>query len=327
MMSAGAGAQVSDAANFYAGKTIRLIVGYGPGGGYDTYARMLAPHLEARTGATVIVENRPGGGGLVALNQVVAAKGDGLTLMIANAEGAVLAQLVGKEGVRYDLRRVTWLARVSSEARILMWSAKSPFRTLADGLHAPRTIKWAASGKSDSIADVISFASVALGLDSRIIIGYKGSKEAALAAIRGEADGISVSASSAKKYSQGNKLIAAAVLGRERSPLFPDLQTVFEMVDLPPDKAWWLDFRARMTEIGRAVITTPGVAQGRAAFLRAVFEEILSDPEVHAEARAKRRILSFAPADRLRDLVDETLSSLDEEKLAEVRRVVLERYY
>ena len=56
--------------NFYKGKVIKLVVGYGPGGGYDTYARLLAPRIERETGATVVVENHPGGGGLVALNQV-----------------------------------------------------------------------------------------------------------------------------------------------------------------------------------------------------------------------------------------------------------------
>ena len=76
-------AQDSDHA-FFAGKTVRLVVGFGPGGGYDAYARMLAPYLSKNLGATVIVENRPGAGGLVALSGVYMAPSDGLTMMIVN---------------------------------------------------------------------------------------------------------------------------------------------------------------------------------------------------------------------------------------------------
>ncbi len=320
-------AQAGEAAGFYAGEVIRLIVGYGPGGGYDAYARFLAPHLQARTGATVIVENRPGGGGLLALNQVVAARPDGLSIMLANAEAAALAQLLDKEGVRYDLQDVTWLARVSTEPRVLMWSRRSELRNLADGMQSARRINWAASGKTDSIADVTSFASAALNLNSRIIIGYKGSKEAALAATRGEVDGICVSASSAKKYAGSGKLLPVTVLGRERSTLFPKLPTVFELVKLPPDKAWLIDYRSQLTGLGRALLTAPGVPAERAGFLRAALDSILSDPEIQAEARAIGRLLNHATANRLTTLIDDTLTSLDSQTLQLLRNVVLERYY
>src|SRR5450432_3676931 len=76
---------------FFSGKTIRLVVGYGPGGGYDAYARMIAPHLSKALGASVVVENQPGAGGLVALNRIYAAAADGLTMMIVNGTGAALS--------------------------------------------------------------------------------------------------------------------------------------------------------------------------------------------------------------------------------------------
>src|SRR5580704_19220287 len=67
---------------YFSGKTVRLVVGYGPGGGYDAYARMIAPHLSKVLGASVVVENQPGAGGLVALNRLPTAAPDGLTMMI-----------------------------------------------------------------------------------------------------------------------------------------------------------------------------------------------------------------------------------------------------
>ena len=73
---------------YFGGKTVRMVVGYGPGGGYDAYARMIAPHLSKVLGASVVVENQPGAGGLVALNRIYAAAPDGLTIMIVNGTGA-----------------------------------------------------------------------------------------------------------------------------------------------------------------------------------------------------------------------------------------------
>src|SRR5919107_2648299 len=99
-----AGAQ--DASMPLKGETVRIYVGFSPGGGYDAYARMLAPHFEKKTGATVVVENKPGGGGLTALNQLVRAKADGTHMMMLNGEGAIMAQLVKQDGVLYDMTKL-----------------------------------------------------------------------------------------------------------------------------------------------------------------------------------------------------------------------------
>src|SRR3990170_3983388 len=236
-------AEAEDAAAFYKGQTVRLIVGYGAGGGYDAYARQLAPHLEKRLGATVVVENRTGAGGLLALNQLAAGAPDGLSIMLVNGEGAALAQLLGEEGVRYDPMKVPWLGRAAGKC-------------VRDGT-----------------------------------------------------------------------MTAAAVMDRERSPLLPDVPTVFEAADLSPEAAWWLDFRAKVGEIGRALITTPGVPDDRVQFLRAVAAAMLADPAVVAEGDGTGRPIEYAAATELRELIRQTLETLDSAKLAEVRSVLLEKYY
>ena len=103
-------ASAEDAASFYKGKTVHFIVGYSPGGGYDTYARLLAPYFEKATGATVVVENKPGAGGITALNQLVRGAADGLSFQMLNGEAAILSQLTGKAGVAYDMTKVSILA-------------------------------------------------------------------------------------------------------------------------------------------------------------------------------------------------------------------------
>lgn len=326
-LPAAGGEAADDAAAFYRDKVIRFVVGYGPGGGYDSYARLLAPHLEAETGATVVVENRPGGGGLLALNQLVSGEPDGLTIMIVNGPAAALGELLDKEGVRYELDRVQWLGRVASQPHVLLWSAQSPFRTLSDAREARRAIKWAAGGKTDLLAVPAAFLSEALGLDARIIIGYKGSKESALAAIRGEADGFFSSADSARAYAKGDKLIPAVVLARARSPLFPDVPTVFEATTLSEDEAWWIDYLRQIEEIGRALATAPGVPADRAAFLRDAFRNILTDPGIRAEAERRKRPFNYGTPEELDDFVSATLTPPEHVGLQRIRSVILKKYY
>lgn len=315
------------AAEFYSGKVLKLVVGYGPGGGYDSYARLLAPHLEQRLGATVVVENRPGGGGMVAISRLASGPADGLTMVLANLEAATLGQLLDSPGIRFDVLQLPVVARVAGEPKVLLLSSQSPFRTVADLRAAERAIKWSAGGKTDSIADNVAVLSQALGLHSEIIIGYKGAKEAALAAIRGETDGLAVSAGTAGRLSAKGDLRAIAVLDRERAALLPDVPTIFELADLSEEAAWWIDFRARLTGLGRALIAAPGVPQDRLDFLRAAAEGVLTDPAVIAEAAQKKRPLAFVPHRGVEELIAQAVSGVRPETLERLREVILNKYY
>ena len=104
-----ASAQESEKA-FYAGKTVRMIVGSGTGGGYDVFSRMIAPYLAKTLGTTVIVENQPGAGGLIALNRLFTATPDGLQISLSNGTSAAFAQLTGDQAARYDLAKFNYLA-------------------------------------------------------------------------------------------------------------------------------------------------------------------------------------------------------------------------
>lgn len=326
-ISIGAAAALAEtAAEFYRGKVVKLVVGYGAGGGYDTYARMLAPHLEERLGATVVVENRPGGGGIVALNQVAAARPDGLTIMLISAGSAAFGQLTGAEGVRYDLNRIGFLGRVVDDKRTVLWSTRSPYRTVEDALRSPRPILLGAVSRTDTIAATTAFFAEALGLDIKIVAGYKGTKEVALAALRGEVDGFAVSDSSARRYLKDDGLTASVILSRERSNLLPDLPTVFEVVSVTEAQAWWIDYIDALMSLGRALITTPEIPDDRLTLLREAVRDVLTDPEVIEEANAKRRPLNYASAEAAKQRIDTVIGSLSEEQLANVRHVAQEKY-
>jgi putative tricarboxylic transport membrane protein len=320
-------AMAETAAEFYRGKVVKLVVGYGAGGGYDTYARMLAPHLEQRLEATVVVENRPGGGGMVAISQLAAGEGDGLTLVFANLEAAALGQLLDSPGIRFDVTNLPVIARVAGEPKVLLLSAQSPFRSLADLQAADRPIKWSAGSKTDGIADTIAVTSEALGLNSEIIIGYKGAKEAALAAIRGESDGLVASADSARSLAKNGDLLPVAVLDRARSPLMPEVPTIFEVTELNDAQAWWIDSRAQLTGLGRTLIAAPGTPAERVEFLRAAADAVLTDPAVLAEAESTKRPIDYLPHGRVEEMIARSVTAAGADDLARLREVVLKKYY
>ncbi len=320
-------AAAETAAEFYRGKVVKLVVGYGPGGGFDTYARLLAPYLEQRLGATVVVENRPGGGGMVAISQLAAGRGDSLTLVLANLEAAALGQLLDSPGIRFDVTELSMIARVAGEPKVALLSAESPFRSLADLQAAGRAIKWGGGGKTDGIADSAAVFSEALGLNAEIIIGYKGSKETSLAAIRGEVDGFFISAGTARKLIAKGDLVALAVMERQRSPELPDVPTIFELADLTPAQAWWIDVRAGIGALGRTLVAAPGVPAEHLAFLREVAVAVLTDPAVIAETNEKKRPLDMAGPEEVSRLIAESVASLSADDIQRLRDAVLNKYY
>jgi tripartite-type tricarboxylate transporter receptor subunit TctC len=290
-----AAAQDSEQA-FFAGKTVRFVVGFGPGGGYDAYARMLAPYLSKTLGATVIVENRPGAGGLVALNGVYISPPDGLTMMIVNGTGAAFSQLTDQQGARYDLGKLGYVATLSAPPSL--WTAGAHFqvKTISEAIKVGKKWRWAASGPVDSLSDGAAFTCAALKLDCQIVLGYKGSNDAALAVSRGEMDALYVTDTSANHYIQANGLIPLATIGRNRSRFFPDLPTIFEATKLDADQQWLFDFRHVVQSLGRILVVPPGMTDSRLAFLEAATAKSVRDPNFLAEGDKRQLYTDYVDA-------------------------------
>jgi tripartite-type tricarboxylate transporter receptor subunit TctC len=281
---------------FFAGKTVRLVVGFGPGGGYDSYARMLAPYLSRTLNATVIVENRPGAGGLVALNGVSMAPADGLTIMIVNGTGAAYSQLTDQQGARYDLAKLGYVATLSAPPSLWTVGTHVGTNTLAEAIKAGRKWRWAASGPVDSLSDGAAFTCEAFKLDCQIVLGYKGSNDAALAVSRGEMDALYVTDTSANHYVQANDLVALATVGRSRSRFFPELPTVFEAAGLNAEQEWLFDFRHQVQSLGRILVVPPGMAESRLSFLEAATAKAVSDPQFLAEGDKRQLYTDYIDA-------------------------------
>jgi tripartite-type tricarboxylate transporter receptor subunit TctC len=281
---------------FFSGKTVRFVVGFGPGGGYDSYARMLAPYLSRTLGATVIVENRPGAGGLVALNGVYIAPPDGLTIMIVNGTGAVYSQLTDQQGARYDLSKFGYLATLSAPPSLWTVGPHIKEKTIAQALAATQKWRWAASGPVDSLSDGAAFTCAGLKLDCQIVLGYKGSNDAALAVSRGEMDALYVTDTSANTYAQSNGLVPLVTVAQQRSRFFPDLPTIFEAAKLNPDQEWIFNFRHLAQSLGRILLAPPGMTDSRLAFMEAAVAKAVGDPAFLAEGDKRQLYTDYVNA-------------------------------
>ena len=102
-------------ADFYKGKTVTYIVATGPGGGYDTYGRLVAEYMQKHLpGSTFVVRNMPGAGHLVGANAIYASRPDGLTIGTFNT-GLIYNQLIGLEGVKFDLTKMSWIGKAGAD--------------------------------------------------------------------------------------------------------------------------------------------------------------------------------------------------------------------
>ncbi len=284
-------------AAFFKGKNVRLTVGYGPGGGYDVYARMIGQHISRHLGANIIVENQPGAGGITALNATSIAAPDGLHMMIVNGAGAALSQILATPGVRYDLATLGHLGTVAASPWMWLVAPESKIMTPQDALAQNREIMWSATGPADGLADGAAFTCEALGMKCRVVMGYGGSNQAALAVTKGEMDSIYVSDTSANNYVKSGQNRAVAAIARKRSRFFPDTPTIFELAKLTPEQEWMFDFRANIEDLGRILIVPPGMSASRLAYMQAAVKKALTAPEVVAEGERTQRYIDFQDAE------------------------------
>lgn len=319
-------AQAEDPAQFYKGKTVRFVVGVGVGGGFDAYARMLAPHLSRLLDATVVVENQPGAGGVLALNQLQIAPPDGLRLMIVNGTPSLLAQLLEQDNIRYDLAKLDHLGVVAAEPWAVLVGPSSPIKTPKDLVAPGLKLRFGGTGPTGGPSDGAAITCEGLKLDCRIVLGYRGSAEIALAMQRGEVDGLYVTDTSAMAYEKSSQGRVVGTAARKRSALLPEVPTFYEALPLTPEQTWWLDFRAELNEFGRILVTTPGMPPDRLAHLRGAVRKVLTDPAVMAEGARTQRFIDYRDGETMQKLAVKILTSLPPERKAQVRDVVLRKY-
>jgi tripartite-type tricarboxylate transporter receptor subunit TctC len=321
----GIGVRRAAATDFYRGKTVRILVGSPPGGGYDLYARLIAPYLAAKLGATVLVENKDGAGGLAALSALLVRPVDGLTIMHASAEAAIISQMLARPGVTWDVGKLNWLAKTSMAPKLWYVGSNARYPSIADAAKAER-LTWSATGPADNISDIAAIISHVVGLKSKIVTGYRGAGDMSLAVIRNEADAGILSADTALPHVLNNSIRPLALFGARRWPHLPNVPTLSEAAAVPADKIWIVDLRQRIGEAQRAMVAAPGVPADRVEFLRSAFAEVLTNPALIEEGAKTRREIEFMAGGELQQLVGGLMQTAGP-RLPEFRKIVLESYF
>jgi len=317
------------AAPFYEGKVIRLIVGSAPGGGFDTYARLLVRHMGKHIPGNprMIVENSPGAGGMILANYLYKiAKPDGLT--IGHFNGANLfAQVVGKvKGAEFESQKFEYIGSLAKVTPICILSKASGITNMDQWMNSKTPIKVGATGIGVLAPhDTPKILNVAFGLPVQVILGYKGTSEIRLAVGSKELDGCCLGWESAKvtwrsDLKGGNAFVVLQALPE---PL-PDLPKVPLAINFAKT-----DEARKLIEVGihshgffaRPFVLTPGTPKGRVRILRNALQETLKDKEFLAEAEKIQLDLDPVTGEEIERAVTE-LSKVDPALLAKLKEIL-----
>jgi tripartite-type tricarboxylate transporter receptor subunit TctC len=297
----GGAAQAQD---FYQGKTLTYIVATSPGGGYDTYARLLGKYLEKHLGAKVLIKNVPGAGHIVGTNTLWAAEPDGLTIGTFNT-GLIYAQILDREGIQFDLREMAWIGKAASDPRALVLSAESDFASVEELAAATEPVKFATAGVGSASFTETQLIASALDLDIDVVPGFDGN-EGEMAMLRGEIIGQVGSLSSLKPFvDNGDGIFALAIGGGEGIPeaaSFAETDKGKSIISLVE----------AMSVLGRLTAAPPGTPAERLAELRQAYAAALADPELLAEAEKLDIPIDPAGGDEVAALVDAALNQSPE---------------
>jgi len=281
LFARGASAQEADT-EFYRGKTLTYIVSTNPGGGYDYYGRLMARYLEKYLPVSrVVIRNVPGAGHIVGANTIYVARPDGLTIGIFNT-GLIYSQLLGAEGVRFDLARMSWIGKMAGEGRTLILSRQSGMEDVDDLFNADEVLL-AASGVGSAAYMETRILMRVLRLDNaRLVPGFIGS-EIELSMLRGEVHGtLSVTSTQAPFVERGEAKYIVAIAGeRSRMTGVPQVRDfVTDAQDLR-----LLGLVETLAELGRLTAGPPDIPPARLAALRQAFDAALADPDLLEETR------------------------------------------
>ncbi len=276
---------------YLSGKVITYIVGAESGGGYDRYARLIAPFLQKHLpGSRVVVVNRPAGGGVVALNELYAATPDGLTIMAINS-GLLLSQIARRDGIEFDLSKVGWLGKAGAEARIVLMQEKTGIRSIDDLQADGRTKIFVTSGFGSASYIQTKLFGDAFKVNMKVLPGF-GGNEAEAALMKGEIDGILTSESNAPSVIASGTARAILKFGEAMIVEFRTLPDGM-MVAKTADQKLVAEKIAAMNNLGRLTLTAPDTSPEVLEMLRDAYTQALADPDFITEAARQGLPIDF----------------------------------
>jgi len=295
------GSRAHSQETFYKGKTIRIVVPFAAGGGYDIYSRIIGRHMGKHIpgNPVFIVENMTGAGGLIGINHVYkVTKPDGLTM--ATPIGTMFVdQLVGGPGIEFDGRKFEYIGAPAQDTQVLAVHKRTGIKTMEQWLSHSTPVKFGSTGRGSANENIPRIARFALNLPLQLISGYKGTSVIRLAFNSGEVDGIanaweSFVATWPQELQNGDIVVLAQASGKSH----PDLTRIPLVINYAKTDIGRKLVQGIINNFGataRPYVVTPGTPKQRVEILRKAFMDTMRDPEFAAEI--KKAKLDLNPLD------------------------------
>lgn len=277
---------------FYSNNDLRIMIGYSPGGGYDTYARLLARYIGKYIpgNPNVVTENLPGAGSVTLANQVFNVLPSDGTVIGATSRAIPVEPLLGNTPTQYDAREFTWIGSMTDEASVCVASAASGISDWDSVVNGDQSIIMGGTGAASDNEAFLRMQQRLFDANIQIISGYAGSAEVNLAMEQGEVDGYCGSWSSfvATRGDQidNGEIIVLVVLSTVPAEGLEGYPLVTQFAE-NQDEIAVLNLVLSRLDIARPFLAAPGVPEDRAAALRGAFMQAINDPELIAEAEAQ----------------------------------------
>jgi tripartite-type tricarboxylate transporter receptor subunit TctC len=295
-------------ADFYKGKRLQMFSGSEPGGGYDTYARLLARHIVRHIPGKprIVVQNMPGAGGVVAANFVYNVAAQDGTVIGSIQRAVPFVPIFGRPGPKYEPEKFHWLGSLNNEVGVVtVWNHTTKVRSLQDAMQ--QEVLVAGTGPNDTEI-YPALLNNTLGTRFKIIAGYPSTSAADLAIERGEVMGVSASFSS---------MVARNPDWREKTSVLVQLSTVPHpdlskkgvpmVLDLLKDKGEEVTtiWRLMLTQkaMGRPFMMGPRVPADRVAAMRKALADTVKDKVFMAEADKQKREVEFVSGEDIQEMI------------------------
>ena len=312
---------------FFKGKTLRIIVGFAAGGGFDTYSRAIARHMGRHIpgNPTIIVENMTGAGSLIAANHLYkVAKPDGLTIGHFIG-GLITQQLFEKPGIEFDARKFEWIGVPVKDSVACALTKASGITSLEKWMAAKTPVKLGGVAPGSTTDDVQKVLKSAIGLPLQLVAGYKGTADIRLAAESGEVMGgcwgwESIKVTWRKGLEAGDVNVVLQGLPKPHSDL-PNVPLAINFAKT--------DEARKLIQVGihdpatitRPYVLPPGTPKERVQLLRRAFLETLTDPEFVADAKKSKLDIDPISGEEVEGIVA-GLFKLDPAILARLKEVL-----
>jgi len=306
-------ATAETAAEFYKGKTLKIVFGFGVGGTYGKYSQILAQYLATYTGAEkVITQSMPGAGGIKATNFMYnVAKPDGLTLHMP-PDTIVISELLRPKAVKYKSNDFQWLGTAIQSNSIIVLRTDAGIKKAED--LKTRQVIMGSTGKGSQTFLMPSLVNGVFGAKFKIVSGYKGSRKTQLAMEQNEVQGVALTwlswKSAKEQWFTDGFAMPVVQIGVTKEQDLPNVPMLADLVT--GENKQIVNFMATMGPLGRGLTVPKGTPQDRVDFLRSAFAKTVADPNFIVNAEKRKLRVKAATGLELQKIVNDSLKVSDE---------------